>query len=37
VACKLYKQFNFQIAGTIPDYYKNPTEDGYLMIYKKST
>ena len=34
VACDLYKKFNFQIAGTIPGYYRNPIEDGFLMNYK---
>ena len=35
-AINLYKKCGFTIAGSIPDYYQNPVENAYLMIYDRS-
>jgi ribosomal-protein-alanine N-acetyltransferase len=34
-ARKLYSKFDFKVAKEVPDYYKNPTEDGLIMIRLK--
>ena len=35
VAIKMYQKQGFNIGGSIPDYYLNPREGGYLMTFVK--